>query len=103
MTLTNKGRALSQKLNAHYERMRIKGSIPFTKVYLSVEEMLYELKEVPVIRDMPAYPPYKGYEYINSFSTYLKKGWTLSEKQLNMCKKLATEIHIAYMLRNEWK
>lgn len=103
MTLTRKGMNLAQEMNGNYNRKRLVKSVAWTEVYSSVEEMLEELKQIPVIKNMPINPPYKGYEYINSFSVYLNKGWVLSDKQLNICKKLATEIHIAYMIRNEWK
>ena len=100
-TLSVKGFRLANELKVEYERIRLRRHVKFEDVYNSFDELLNELSQINIVKDANCYP-YKGYEYIHSFAGYVKKGYTLSKKQITTCKKLATEIHIAYTIRDCW-
>ena len=38
-----------------------------------------------------------GYGYINSFANQIRQGKTLTEKQIRQCKRLASQIKLAYI------
>lgn len=69
------------------------GQIRWKTVYGSEEEIVEDLKKIyiPANRTAPAFT-FKGYDFIYSFACYVKKGWTLSKKQMDQCKRLAVEI-----------
>ena len=78
------------------------GFIRFEKVYNSIDEMLDDLKKIYIPKKRDPYGPitspiFRGYEIIYSMAYYVQVGWTLSEKQIKLCKTLAVEIHKAAM------
>lgn len=90
------------KSKAEVEKNNPYGFIRFERVYNSIEEMLDDLKKIYIPKDRAPYgsdwsPIFRGYEIIYSMAYYVQVGWTLSEKQINLCKKFAVEIHKAAM------
>lgn len=86
-----KAQTICRKIDAQYERLG--ESVAWEDVYDSEQEMIDDLKKVYIPKDRVApNSTFIGYEYIYSFAYYVQKGWTLSEKQMKQCKRLAKEI-----------
>jgi len=86
-----KAQTICRKIDAQYERLG--ESVAWEDVYDSEQEMIDDLKKVYIPKNRVAPTlTFKGYEYIYSFAYYVQKGWTLSDKQLRQCKRLAKEI-----------
>ena len=92
MTLKKK-KKICQEIEAEYAIKRLSNSIKWTDVFSTEQEMLSALGKIyiPKSRTAPAYT-FKGYELIYSYAYYVQKGWTLSDKQITQCKRLAVEI-----------
>ncbi len=89
-------------LKSKAERENKYGFIRFEKVYNSVDEMIADLNKIYISKKRDSYGPitspiFRGYEIIYSMAYYVQVGWTLSEKQISLCKKFAVEIHKAAM------
>ena len=105
MTLSLKGKNIAQQLKGEYDRKKLMTgkSVKWTEVFGSVEEIIATLKAIPFNVNVTYPNPYTGYEYIHSFAKAVQSGKELSEAQIRQTKKLATQIRIAYEIRNEWK
>jgi len=90
MTL-KESQIICNKINGKY--YRAVGSVKWDEVFDNEEQIIEALKKVyiPKSRTAPT-STFKGYEYIYSFAYYVQRGWTLSEKQMQQCKRLALEI-----------
>ena len=92
-------------LKSEAEKENKYGFIRFEKVYNNIDEMLEDLKKIYIPKKRECYgydthPLFRGYEIIYSMAYYVQVGWTLSEKQISLCKKFAVEIHKAAMCAN---
>lgn len=90
------------KAEAEGEKNNPYSFIRFNKIYNNISEMIEDLKKIYIPKKREPYgnpfsPIFRGYEVIYSMAYYVQVGWTLSEKQINLCKKLAVEIHKAAM------
>lgn len=89
------------KREAEDEKNNPYSFIRFNKVYKNVDEMIEDLKKIYIPKKREPYgsspPIFRAYEAIYSMAYYVQVGWSLSEKQINLCKKLAVEIHKAAM------
>ena len=66
------------------------------KTYFESEEEI--VKTLELITTEIKFEDYiNGYEYINSFSKQVREGKTLTKKQLTQCKRLASQIKLAYV------
>lgn len=84
---------ICNKIDAEYAYRQLQGSIKWTDVFGSEQEIVEALGKIyiPKSRTAPV-STFKGYEYIYSFAYYAQQGRTLSEKQIKQCKRLAVEI-----------
>lgn len=90
--------------NANWVRKNNFGSIAWNTVYNTEEDIINDLANIYVPANrQPFTKLFNGYEYIFSFATYVQKGWTLSEKQMRQCKRLAAEIRKAYIVSQNIK
>ena len=89
MTLNN-AQAICNELDSKYGNVK---ETSWNTIYSSEEEIVDDLKKIYIPKKRVAPPfTFRGYEYIYSFAFYAQKGWTLSEKQMLQCKRLALEI-----------
>lgn len=67
--------------------------VKWNNVFKNENEIVEALKQVYIPRNRTA-PPFTfiGYAYIYSFAFYVQKGWELSKKQMEQCKRIAIEI-----------
>lgn len=84
---------ICNKIDAEYAYRRLQGSIKWTDVFSTEQEIVEALGKIyiPKSRTAPAYT-FKGYELIYSYAYYVQRGWKLSDKQITQCKRLAVEI-----------
>lgn len=80
-------------IDAYYAQQYGFQQIRWNWVFENEEEICKALEQIYIPKNRTA-PPYtfKGYELVYSFAYYVQKGWTLSEKQMTQCKRLAVEI-----------
>lgn len=92
MTL-KQAQSICNKIESEAVQANNFGQIRWQTVYGSEDEIVADLAKIyiPENRTAPAYT-FRGYEFIYSFACYVKKGWTLSKKQMEQCKRLAVEI-----------
>lgn len=106
--LTNKGKQIAMEMNTSFERTkRMKGkSVKWTEVFETETDIVEALKQIPYDVNMMyvSFPcTYRGYEYIHSFARTVQNGNSLSEAQMKQAKRIATQIKVAYEIRNEWR
>ena len=66
------------------------------KTYFESEEEI--VKTLELITTEIKFEDYiNGYEYINSFARQVRQGKSLTKKQLTQCKRLASQIKLAYV------
>lgn len=66
------------------------------KTYFESEEEI--VKTLELITTEIKFEDYiNGYEYINSFARQVRQGKTLTKKQITQCKRLASQIKLAYV------
>lgn len=106
--LTNKGKQIAMEMNTSFERTKLmKGkSVKWTEVFETETDIVEALKQIPYDVNMMyvSFPcTYRGYEYIHSFARIVQNGNELSEAQMKQAKRIATQIKVAYEIRNEWR
>lgn len=81
-----------------YKRKVMRGSIQWTDVYATEEDLIKALKSIIIpSNDYEISGLYAGYEYIHSFVRTLQKR-DLSPKQLTQAKRLALQIRTAELI-----
>lgn len=82
---------ICNKINGKY--YKAVGSVKWNEVFDNEEQIIDALRKVYIPKNRTApQSTFKGYEYIYSFAYYVQHGWTLSDKQMQQCKRLALEI-----------
>ena len=66
------------------------------KTYFESEEEIVKTLEL-IVTEIKFEDYINGYEYINSFSKQVREGKTLTKKQITQCKRLASQIKLAYV------
>ena len=66
------------------------------KTYFESEEEIVKTLEL-IVTEIKFEDYINGYEYINSFSKQVREGKTLTKKQITQCKRLASQIKLAYI------
>ena len=82
------------------EAKKLYNTIHFNDIYIDIFEMIDELQKIYIPSENELIyinGIYRGYEYIHSFAKQLRSGKTLTEKQITVCKKIASEIKKAYL------
>ena len=74
--------------------------VKWTAIYANEAELIAELAgvNVPANNVAPVYT-YIGYEYVHSFAKRVQAGRELTEAQLRQAKRIAIQIHKAYLIR----
>lgn len=93
MTLSKIGIRISSTVRGNIEKKRLKGSIKWSDLYSSEVALEDAIRSISVYESYSY--PYRGYEYIHTFNKQLQYKEHLSEAQMRMAKKLASEIFIA--------
>lgn len=75
-------------------------SVKWTQIYSDEQALIKELAgiNVPANNIAPAYT-YIGYEYVHSFAKRVQDGRELTGGQIKQAKRLALQIHKAYLIR----
>ena len=66
------------------------------RTYFESEEEIVETLKL-IVTEIKFEDYINGYEYINSFSKQVREGKTLTKKQITQCKRLASQIKLAYV------
>lgn len=72
-----------------------KSRVSWKTYFESEEEIINTLKMITTEIKFEDY--INGYEYINSFARQVRQGKTLTKKQITQCKRLASQIKLAYV------
>ena len=105
MYLSPKGNEIAYKLREEFDEIRREKSVRWSDIFRNEYDLIITLKAVPVINPNEVFlgKYYTGYAYINRLAYILQHGGALTKKQMTQAKKLASEIKIAYEIRNEWR
>ncbi len=88
---------IAREIEGEFAYAAIRGSIKWSDIFASEEEIVAALKEVEIpaknssFFSMPV-PVYSGYEYIHSFARRVQEGKDLTDAQMRQAKRLALEI-----------
>lgn len=69
--------------------------VKWTEYFQDEQELLNTLKMID--KEIKFEDHIDGYEYINSFARQIRCGKILTEKQVRQCKRLASQIKLAYL------
>ena len=72
----------------------LNSKVPYTKYFESEEEMIETLKLVIPER---VGEHIKGFGYVRGFAKTVRDGKTLTKKQVTQCKRVASQIKLAYL------
>ena len=72
-----------------------KSRVSWKTYFESEEEIVKTLKLI--VTEIKFEDYINGYEYINGFSKQVREGKSLTEKQIRQCKRLASQIKLAYV------
>lgn len=72
----------------------LNSKVPYTKYFESEEEMIETLK---LIIPEKVGQHIQGFAYIKGFAKTVREGKTLTEKQVRQCKRVASQIKLAYL------